>query len=179
MIRDIILVICLIGCIALAYFGYQELSKDNSSKYAQTQATVVNVLLKDNFVQTSSSVGNTKIINNTTQYEVWPQYQYTVNNKMYTGQYKLATYNSMSMAQNEYNRIMQTASVNKLSIYYEIANPGISAFNFPKNNAFGFFVGAIVVLIIGLVAKYGQFNFAQPQQKGIENVVVFNRQLFK
>jgi len=85
----------------------------------------------------------------------------------------------MSMAQNEYNRIMQTASVNKLSIYYEIANPGISAFNFPKNNAFGFFVGAIVVLIIGLVAKYGQFNFAQPQQKGIENVVVFNRQLFK
>jgi hypothetical protein len=177
MIRDIVLLICILGCIALAYFGYQELSKDNSSKYKQTQATVVNVLIKDNFVQTSSSVGNTKIINNTTQYEVWPQYQYTVDNKMYSGQYKLATYNSMSIAQNEYNRIMRTASIDKLSIYYEIANPGNSAFNFPKNNAFGFFAGAVVVLIVGLVAKYGQFNFAQPQR--IENVVVFNRQLFK
>ena len=179
MIGDIVLVICIIACIALAYFGYKELSKDNSSKYAQIQATIVNVRLKDNFVQSTSSVGNTKIVDRRTEYEVWPQYQYTVKGKLYTGEYKLAKYSSMSMAQNEYNDIMRNAARQKLSVYYEIANPGNSALNFPKNNAIGFFVGAFVVLIVGLVAKFAKFTFVSPQQQGIENVVVFNRSLFK
>ena len=179
MIKDVVLLICILACIVLAYFGYQELSKDNSSKYSQIQATIVNVLLKDNFVQSSSSVGNTRIINNTTQYEVWPQYQYTVNNKIYSGQYKLATYNSMSMAQNEYNNIMKNPTRQKITVFYEIANPGISAFSFPKNNSIGFFAGAVVILIVGLVVKFGQLNFVPNQQQGIENVVIFNRQLFK
>ena len=179
MIKDIVLLICITACIALAYFGYQELSKDNSSKYDQIQATIVNVLLKDNFVQSSSSVGNTKIIDRRTQYEVWPQYQYTVNNRIYNGQYKLATFSSMSMAQNEYNNIMKNPTRQKLTVYYEKANPGNSAFSFPKNNAIGFFAGAVVLLIVGLVVKFGQFNFVPNQQQGIENVVIFNRQLFK
>ena len=179
MIRDIILAICVLGCIVLAFFGYKELSKDNSSKYAKIQATIVNVRLKDNFVQSSSSFGNTKIIDRRTEYEVWPQYQYTVNKNVYTGEYKLAKYSSMSMAQNEINDIMKNAFRQKLIVYYEIANPRNSAFSFPKNNSVGFFIGSVVVLIIGLIAKFAQFNFIQPQQQGIENVVIFNRSLFK
>ena len=80
MIKDIVLLICITACIGLAYFGYQELSKDNSSKYDQIQATIVNVLLKDNFVQSSSSVGNTKIIDRRTQYEVWLIIEYIMVN---------------------------------------------------------------------------------------------------
>jgi len=177
MFKDIILIICIIACIALAYFGYKELSKDNSSKYAQIQATIVNVRLKDNFVESTSSFGNTQIVDRRTEYEVWPQYQYTVNSKLYTGEYKFATYSSLFMAQNEYNDIMKNPVRQKISIFYEIKNPSNSAFSFPKNNAIGFFVGAVVVLIVGLIAKFGQFNFVQTRP--YENVVIFNRSLFK
>jgi len=180
MFGNIILIICIIASIALGYFGYLELSKDNSSNYKQITANIVNVRLEDSYSQNTTTVGNTQIVNRTTRYELWPQYQYTVNGIIYSGEYKLGLYDSMSYAQNEINNIMQTPERRKIPVYYEISNPSISALNFAKNNAVPFFAGSAVVLILGLIAKFAKFTPGQLRpDSDIKNVVIFNKSLFK
>jgi hypothetical protein len=180
MFKTVVLIICVIASVALGYFGYLELSKDNSSKYKQITANIVNVRLKDNYTQNTTTVGSTQIVNRITRYEVWPQYQYTVNGIKYIGEYKLALYNSMSDAQNEVNNIMRTPTRQKMSVYYEIDRPSRSALNFAKNNAVPFFAGSVVVLILGLIVGFGKFTVGQPQPASdIKNVVVFNKSLFR
>jgi len=180
MIGTIILIICIIASIALGYFGYLELSKDNSSKYNQINANIINVRLKDNYTQNTTTVGNTQIVNRITKYELWPQYQYTVNGKIYNGEYKLGLYDSMSNAQNEINEIMRLPSRKIITVYYEISNPAKSSLGFSKNNAMPFFAGSVVLLILGLIAGFGKFSTSKSQPvEDIKNVVIFNKSLFK
>jgi hypothetical protein len=180
MIGTLILIICIIASLALGYFGYLELSKDNSSKYNQINANIINVRLKDNYTQNTTTVGNTQIVNRITKYELWPQYQYTVNGKIYNGEYKLGLYDSISYAQNEVNSIMNTPSRKIITVYYEISNPSKSALGFSKNNAMQYFAGSVVLLILGLIAGFGKFTSGQPQpESDIKNVVIFNKSLFK
>lgn len=180
MLGKIILIICILVSLALGYFGYIELSKDNSSKYQQITAKIVDVRLKDNYSQNTTTVGNTQIINRTTKYELWPQYQYTVNDVIYNGQYKLGLFSSMSNAQNEINSIMRTPSRQKIQVYYEIEKPTRSALNFEKNNATAFFIGSVVVLILGLIAGFAKFTPGRQQpDSDIKNVVIFNKELFR
>ena len=58
------------------------------------------------------------------------------------------------MAQNEINNIMGTPSRKNITVFYEIAAPNRSVLNVAKNNSVGYYVGAVVFVIFGLIINF-------------------------
>lgn len=166
------MVLSIILAVTLGYFAYLEHTKDNSILHQSIQATIMKVLIKERDVTgNSASIGGITIVNKRKTYEVWPQYQYKVNNVLYTGEYKTNVYNSISAAQNEYNYVMNNNK--QIKIFYVRANPKSSALSYPKNNMKPYLIGACVAGVVAIITRYStRANFkgkANPYLTGNAN----------
>ena len=133
--------------------------------------------MTDKVSQSQSSVSNVTIVNRTTTYQLTANYVYTVDKKNYNGSYALGQYSSYLMAQNEINNIMSTPSRKNITVFYEIAAPNRSILNVAKNNSIGYFIGAVVFVIIGLLIFFTtSITFYLPESTPYQqsNVVIYN-----
>ena len=148
------MVLSIIVAIVLGYFAYLEHSKDNTKLHQQIQATIIKVLLKEHDVTGNTTrIGKLTVVNKTKMYEVWPQYQYKVNNVLHTGEYKTNVYNSIAAAQNESNAIMNRTNKG-ITVFYVKANPAFSALSYPKNNMTGYLIGASIAVFIAILTRF-------------------------
>jgi len=172
-IKNIVFYVGLVISVILAFLAYNERTKDNSNLYQLVPAVLYNVRIQSKNIQSTSSAGSITIVNNNTQYELYNQYKYTVDGKEYIGEYLNGSYNSYSIVQNEINNRMANKNIN---VYYEKANPSKSVINYSKNNLMGYAIGSVVVLIISLIIKFGNFsNITYTSPISTPNrVIIFN-----
>jgi len=177
MLRTIGLVICLIIAVVLGYYGYKEISVDRTNLYQQIPADIISVSMNNRIINSQSKSNNITFINNKTVYDLIANYKYVVNEKEYFGSYNIGEYSSYFIATEEKNNIMNNPNRKKINIFYEKLNPSKSSLTISKNNSIGYFIGSAVFVVIGLVIKFAQI--IQTDQQRLENVVIYNRSLFK
>lgn len=172
-IQEIGFYIGLVISIILGYLAYNERSKDNSNLYQLVPAVLYNVRIQSKNVQSTSSTGSLTIVNNNTQYDLYNQYKYKVDGREYTGEYLNGSYTSYLVVQNEINNRMANKNIN---VYYEKANPSRSVQNYSKNNLIAYAAGAIIVLILSLLVKFGTFSYMTPMnnQMNPNRVIIYN-----
>ena len=172
-IQEIGFYIGLVISIILGYLAYNERSKDNSNLYQLVPAVLYNVRVESKSVQNTSSTGSITIINNNTQYNLYNQYKYTVDGKEYTGEYLNGNYTSYLIVENEIKNRKANKNIN---VYYEKANPSRSVQNYSKNNLIAYAIGAIIVLIISFLIKFGTFSYMPPMNNQMypNRVIIYN-----